>query len=84
MHDPYKAANAHDYPLLLKNLLYAPLAHYPGQEIVYADYGRYTYADFRHRIARLANALWELGVTHGSTVAVMAGSRRPACSGRNG
>ena len=71
MSDPYKASSAYDYPLLLKHLLHTPLAHNPNQEIVYADFRRYSYRTFRERISRLANTFSGLGVRKGSTVAVM-------------
>jgi fatty-acyl-CoA synthase len=62
---------AYDYPLLIKNLLTAPIAYDPDQEIVYKDSVRLTYAGFRDRIGRLASALQDLGVKPGDTVAVM-------------
>ena len=71
MSDPYKASSAYDYPLLVKHLLHTPLAHNPDQEIVYADVRRHSYQTFRERLSRLANALSDLGVKKGSTVAVM-------------
>lgn len=71
MSDPYKAGNAYEYPLLIKHLLYAPLANTPQQEIVYSDQSRYDYLTFRERLGRLANTLFALGVRQGSTIAVM-------------
>ena len=65
------ATNAYAYPLLIKQLLHAPMAHAREQEIVYRDLRRHSYAEFRARIARLANALRALGIAHGDTVAVM-------------
>jgi fatty-acyl-CoA synthase len=62
---------AYAYPLLIKQLLHAPMAHARTQEIVYRDLRRHSYAEFRLRIARLANALRALGIAHGDTVAVM-------------
>jgi fatty-acyl-CoA synthase len=56
---------------LIKNLLQAPVVDDPQQEIVYRDQARFTYAEFRQRICKLANALTELGVKPGDTVAVM-------------
>jgi len=64
-------AAAYAYPLLIKQLLHAPMAHARTQEIVYRDLRRHSYAEFRVRIARLANALRALGIEHGDTVAVM-------------
>ncbi len=66
-----RTASAYDYPLLIKNLFLAPTVDNPGQEIVYRDQLRYTYADMRKRVHRLANALTDLGVKPGDTVAVM-------------
>ena len=66
-----RTASAYTYPLLIKNLLHAPVVDNPEQEIVYRDHLRYTYRDLRQRINRLANALTALGVKPGDTVAVM-------------
>lgn len=66
-----RTASAYAYPLNIKNLLQAPVVDNPDQEIVYRDLHRYSYANFRERICRLANALTELGVKAGDTVAVM-------------
>lgn len=66
-----KTASAYSYPLLIKNLFLAPVVENPQQEIVYRDKYRFTYADFRARVSRLANALTKLGVKAGDTVAIM-------------
>jgi acyl-CoA synthetase (AMP-forming)/AMP-acid ligase II len=66
-----RTASAYTYPLLIKNLLKAPVVDDPQQEIVYRDQARFTYAEFKQRIAKLANTLTELGVKAGDTVAVM-------------
>jgi fatty-acyl-CoA synthase len=66
-----RATNAYAYPLLIKQLLHAPMAHARSQQIVYRDLRRHTYAEFQGRLARLANALAALGARHGDTVAVM-------------
>src|SRR5499425_3931876 len=66
-----RTASAYSYPLLVKHLLHTPLAHAPGQEIVYRDLKRYDYRTLRERIGRLASALALLGVEAGDTVAVM-------------
>jgi acyl-CoA synthetase (AMP-forming)/AMP-acid ligase II len=63
--------SAYEYPLLIKHLLYTPLATAPDQEIVYRDVSRYTYRTLRERIGRLASGLAGLGVKPGDTVAVM-------------
>jgi fatty-acyl-CoA synthase len=63
--------SAYSYQLLIKHLLRTPLIYAPNQEIIYRDKIRYTYTDFGKRVARLANALTELGVRQGDTVAIM-------------
>jgi acyl-CoA synthetase (AMP-forming)/AMP-acid ligase II len=62
---------AHDYPLLIKNLLLTPLRQPTRHQIVYRDVSRYDYATFGQRIARLGSALVGLGVKPGDTIAVM-------------
>ncbi len=66
-----RTASAYTYPLIIKNLLQAPVVDNPQQEIIYRDKARFTYAEFRQRICRLANALTKIGVKAGDTVAVM-------------
>jgi fatty-acyl-CoA synthase len=56
------AKAAHSYPLLIKQLLRAPMGYRPNQEIVYRDQKRLSYADLRRRIGRLASALTALGL----------------------
>jgi acyl-CoA synthetase (AMP-forming)/AMP-acid ligase II len=63
--------SAHQYPLLIKQLLHAPLMQAPKQEIVYRDLKRLTYAELRDRIGRLASALAAIGVRPGDTVGVL-------------
>ena len=63
--------SAYSYPLLIKQLLYAPLAQTPYQEIVYRDLKRLTYAELQDRITRLASALAKIGVEPGDTVGVL-------------
>jgi fatty-acyl-CoA synthase len=63
--------SAYAYPLLIKNLLLAPLGNRPDQVITYKGTLRFTYAQFRDRVARLASALRNLGVGQGDVVAVM-------------
>lgn len=62
--------SAYDCPLLIKNILAAPIINRPDAEIVYQD-KRYSYVQFRQRVARLAGALQRLGVREGDTVAVL-------------
>lgn len=66
----YLAGENYEYPLIIKKLLNTPLIYSPDQEIVYRDESRYTYRTLNERIARLANALENLNVQHGDTVAV--------------
>jgi len=66
-----RTASAYTYPLLIKNLLAYPVVDNPNQEIVYRDQLRFDYRTLRERICRLANALTDLGVKPGDTVAVM-------------
>jgi fatty-acyl-CoA synthase len=63
--------SAYNYPLLIKNLFAAPAARNPQQTIVYRDLHRFTYAEFKQRVCRLAAALTAIGVKPGDTVAVM-------------
>ncbi|MBM9514475.1 fatty acid--CoA ligase [Desulfogranum marinum] len=63
--------SAYSYPLSIKNLFLAPVVENPEQEIVYKDLFRFSYDQFRERVCKLANALTELGVKPGDTVAVM-------------
>lgn len=66
-----KTKSAYEYPLLIKQLFLAPLSNKPNQQIVYKDQITLTYKDWKERVHRLANALTSIGVTQGSTVAVM-------------
>ena len=66
-----RTPSAHSYPLLIKNLLRTPLIYSPDKEIVYRDQMRYDYLTFSQRVSQLANALENLGVRQGDTVAVM-------------
>lgn len=66
-----RTPSAYTYPLLIKNLFQTPVVDDPQQEIVYRDQVRFSYAEFRQRVCRLANALTELGVKAGDTVAIM-------------
>lgn len=59
------------YPLLIKQILTAPLAHAQDQEIIHAEFMRYSYAGFAARIAQAAGALRALGAGEGSVVAVL-------------
>lgn len=66
-----RTESAHDYPLLIKNMLQAPIVSAPDQEIVYRGKLRFTYRELHARVQRLANALTGLGVKPGDTVAIM-------------
>ena len=65
------AANAYQYPLLIKSLLLSGQRYERTREIVYRDQLRFDYRTLGKRIARLANVLTEAGVKAGDTVAVM-------------
>ncbi|HEY7943926.1 MAG TPA: fatty acid--CoA ligase [Casimicrobiaceae bacterium] len=67
----FRGREAHDYPLLIKQLWHSALRRTPEQEIVYRDLKRFTYRQLRERVGRLANVLAGLGVKPGDTVAVM-------------
>lgn len=66
-----RTQSAYTYPLLIKNLLQFPIVNCPDQEIVYRDLQRFSYKTLHERICRLANALIDMGVKPGDTVAVM-------------
>src|SRR5271170_7948837 len=63
--------SAYVYPLLIKQLLHAPLAQTADQEIVYRDVRRLTYLELRDRIGRLASALHKIGLQPGDSVGVL-------------
>src|SRR5271156_6488767 len=63
--------SAYRYPLLIKQLLHAPMMQAPKREIVYRDLKRLTYAELWDRIGRLASALTTIGVRPGDTVGVL-------------
>src|SRR6202020_3473794 len=65
------APSAYSYPLLIKQLLHAPLAQTAHKEIVYRDIRRLTYLELRDRIGRLASALQKIGVRPGDSVGVL-------------
>lgn len=67
LNNPY----AHNYQLLIKNILNTPIYFDPKQEIVYRGDKRFTYATFKKRVHKLANMLSAMGVKKGDTVAVM-------------
>ena len=69
-HNITSTPSAYAYPLLIKQLLHSALVTSPDQEIVYREQ-RFSYRDFRQRLGRLANALTQVGVLPGQTVAVM-------------
>lgn len=65
-----RTASAHDYPLIIRELLDGAVERTPLQEIVSGE-RRMTYRDLRERVGRLASGLAGLGVEPGQTVAVM-------------
>ncbi|RAS09370.1 fatty acid--CoA ligase [Cupriavidus alkaliphilus] len=70
-HPIARTPSAYAYPLLIRQLLHAPLAVNPEQEIVYRGQLRHSYWTMRHRVGQLASGLQALGVEAGDTVAVM-------------
>jgi fatty-acyl-CoA synthase len=62
--------NKYGFQLTIKELLNGPRLSAGNQEIVYRNKIRYTYNDLFERINRLGNALAEIGVKKGDTVAV--------------
>jgi fatty-acyl-CoA synthase len=67
----YSPGEAYNYQLIIKKLINTPLIYAPDQQIVYRDKTSYTYRDLHQRIHRLANALANVGIRPGDTVAVM-------------
>ena len=65
-----RTAEAHEPPMLIKNLLAQSLRYEPHREIVYRDLFRMNYVEFNRRVRQLANVLTNLGVRPGDTVAV--------------
>lgn len=65
-----KVASAHQYPLLIKSIFQQSLKYEPQREIVYRNLLRYDYVELNKRVARLANALTNIGLQVGDTVAV--------------
>jgi len=57
--------------MLIKSLIQTPLVRNSKNEIIYKGEKRYSYDDLYKRVCKLANALTELGVGFGDTVAVM-------------
>ncbi len=66
-----RTASAYSYPLIIKNMFYAPVVKNPEQEIVYRGERRFSYQEFHKRVHRLADGLTKLGVKAGDTVAMM-------------
>ncbi len=66
-----KTSSAYDFPLLIKNILSAPLKYTPEREIVYRDQMRYNYNTLNSRVSKLANSLQNLGLKQGETVGIM-------------
>ena len=57
--------------LLIKNLLFTPVAKNDDREIVYKNSFRMNYKEFKKRVNKLANLLVKMGVKKGDTVAIM-------------
>lgn len=66
-----RTTEAHEPPLLIKNLLAQSLKYEPQREIVYRDLFRMDYTRFNQRVRQLANVLTDLNVQPGDTVAVL-------------
>jgi len=66
-----RTPSAYGFPLLIKSIIETPIARNPKNEIVYKGEKRFTYDELYKRVCRLANALTQMGIKHGDTVAVM-------------
>ncbi|MCX6215413.1 fatty acid--CoA ligase [Spirosoma sp.] len=66
-----RTTEAHEPPLLIKNLLAQSLRYEPQREIVYRNLFRMNYTRFNQRVRQLANVLIDLEVKPGDTVAVL-------------
>jgi fatty-acyl-CoA synthase len=66
-----RTPSAYSSPLLINSIFEAGVRSAPDQEIVYAGKLRMSYRDLGERVRRLAEALSNLGVKPGDTVAVM-------------
>jgi fatty-acyl-CoA synthase len=62
---------AHNYQLLIKNILKMPIAQASRKHIVYRGQERFTYPQFVERVNRLGGALVALGAKPGMRIAVM-------------
>lgn len=63
--------SAHNAPLLIKSILEQSLNYEPDREILYRDSFRMDYRMLNKRVARLANALTNMGVKAGDIVGVL-------------
>ncbi|KXA98875.1 long-chain fatty acid--CoA ligase [candidate division MSBL1 archaeon SCGC-AAA259J03] len=61
----------YEYQLQLKELLEYGVRRAPEKEIIYRDQVKHTYEDLYERVQRYANALEDIGVERGDTVAVL-------------
>lgn len=68
---PARASEAYDYRLTIARLLDDAAKRPASTRIIYRNEVELTYGELRERIGRLASALDRLGVTSGTTVAVM-------------
>jgi fatty-acyl-CoA synthase len=66
-----RTPSAHYGSLLIKSIIETPIIRNSKNEITYKGEMRYGYQDLYKRVCKLANALTELGVKMGDTVAVM-------------
>ncbi len=62
---------AHEFPLLIKQILKMPIAQASRKEIVYRGELRFSYPQFVARVTKLAGALTALGAKQGTRIGVM-------------
>lgn len=66
-----RTADAHEPPMLIKNMLAQSLKYEPQREIIYRDLFRMDYVRFNQRVRQLANVLTNLDIRPGDMVAVL-------------
>ena len=62
---------AHDYQLLIKNILKSPIAQASRKQIVFRGAQRFSYPEFVDRVHRLGAVLQAAGAKQGTRIAVM-------------
>ncbi|TXI35361.1 MAG: fatty-acid--CoA ligase [Niabella sp.] len=63
--------SAYNPGLIIKSILEQSLHFEPDKEILYRDLYKMNYRDLNHRVAKLANALKDLGVSAGDVIGVL-------------